>query len=245
MIRPVVPRLAPVRPEQRVGILHQLRQRFVRLGLAVEILGHRRIAVDVVELRPQRPRVRQRVVADDDPRCFHQPRLDCVVQPEVRDDPLEERRVGAGLAGRRERRRREVEAALDAPGLVQPVEPLDPAGRLVEVEALLGGRLLADLHLGGLAIGMVRLVVDHDDVLVGGEPAEHPPGEGLVGLRAFPHHRAFRLSRRHQRVPVLDQDLGLVQLLAQRLGGGIRRSSSPRSGSAPAAGPSPSAPAPR
>ena len=68
--------------------------------------------------------------------------------------------LGAGLAGRRKGRRREIEAALDAPRLVDAVQPLDPARRLVQVDAQLLGVLLADLHLGRLAVGVVRLVVD-------------------------------------------------------------------------------------
>ena len=62
----------------------------------------------------------------------------------------------------------------------------------------------------------MRLVVDDDDVLVGGELAQHAAGEGFVGLPALLHDRAIRLLQRHQRVPFLDQHLGLVELLAKR-----------------------------
>ncbi len=65
---------------------------------------------------------------------------------------------------------------------------------------------------------MVRLVVDDDDILVGGQFAQHTAGERLVRLPALLHDRAFLLLQRHESVPVLDQHFGLVQLLAQRLG---------------------------
>ncbi len=41
--------LPPVGAEKRIGVLNQLRQRLMRLGLRpIQILGHRRVAVDVV-----------------------------------------------------------------------------------------------------------------------------------------------------------------------------------------------------
>lgn len=48
---------------------------------------------------------------------------------------------------------------------MQPVQPLDPAGCLVQIDALFRRLLLADLDLSGLAIGVMRLVVDDDDIL--------------------------------------------------------------------------------
>ena len=215
---PLRPGLPPVGAEQRIGVLNQLRQRLMRFGLAVQVFGNGRVAVDVVEFRSQRLGIRNRVVADNDARRLDQPRLDRVVQAEIRDDPVEQRGVGALLASRRERRGREVETALDAPGLVDAVEALDPARRFIQVDAMFFGMLLADLHLGRLAIGVVRLVVDDDDVLVRRQLAQHAPREGLVGFAPLLHHGSLRFLQRHQRVPVLDQHLRLVQLLAQGLG---------------------------
>ena len=64
---------------------------------------------------------------------------------------------------------------------------------------------------------MVCLVVDHDDILVASQLAEHTAREGLVALLALFDHGALLLFERHQAVPVLDQDHGLIDLLPQRL----------------------------
>jgi hypothetical protein len=209
-------RLAPVGPQQRVGFLDDLRQRLVWLGSPViQILGDLGLAVQVIQLAAVGLRVRQRVVADYHARRLHQAGLDRVVQAEVGDHPLEQGRLGAGLAGRCERRRRQVEAATDAAHLVNAVQPLDPARGLFQVDAERLRLLFADLALGRLAVGVMGLVVDDDDVLVAGEPSEHSAHIGFVTLRALLHHRAVLLLQRHQAMPVLDQDLDLIKLLPQ------------------------------
>ena len=63
----------------------------------------------------------------------------------------------------------------------------------------------------------MRLVVDDQQILVSREFPQHPPHIGLVALGALFHHRALLRLERHQAVPVLDQDGGLIQLLALRL----------------------------
>ncbi len=99
------------------------------------------------------------------------------------------------------------------------VQPLDPAGRLVQIDPLLRRLLFADLQLRRNAVGVVGLVVDDDDVARGRQFPQNPTGKGLVALGTLLHHRALRLLEGHQRMPVLDEDFRLVQLLAQCLGG--------------------------
>ena len=47
---PLRPGFPPVGTEQRIRVLDQLWQRLVRFGLAVQVFGNGRVAVDVVEL---------------------------------------------------------------------------------------------------------------------------------------------------------------------------------------------------
>ena len=97
------------------------------------------------------------------------------------------------------------------------VQPLHPASGLVQVNAKGFCVSLAHLDVGGLAVGMVCLVVDDHQVLVSGQLAQHPPGESLVALFALLHHRTVLILQRHQGVPVFDQDVGPIQLLAHCL----------------------------
>ena len=90
-VAPLPCRFTPVGAQQRVGLLHQLRQRFVRLGAApVQILRHRGVTIQVIQLRPQRLRIGNYAVAHYDARRLHKPRFDRVVEAEVRDDPVEQ-----------------------------------------------------------------------------------------------------------------------------------------------------------
>ena len=102
------------------------------------------------------------------------------------------------------------------------VQALDPARRLFEVYAQFLGILLADLGLGGLAVGVVRLIVDDDQILVRGQLAEHAAHIGLIALGALPDHGLGLLLERHQAVPIVDQQFDLVELLAQGLVGADR-----------------------
>ena len=69
---PVLGRGTPVRSQQGVGLLHQGGQGLVRLGPAVQVVGHLALAVQVVEARAQRLRIGQRIVAHHHARGFHQ-----------------------------------------------------------------------------------------------------------------------------------------------------------------------------
>ena len=95
------------------------------------------------------------------------------------------------------------------------VQPFDPARGLVKVDAELFSIFLAHLHFGALAIGVVRLIVDHHEVFVRSQLAQHTARESFVTFLALLHHRAFLIFQRHQRVPVLDQQFRLVQARAQ------------------------------
>ena len=123
----------------------------------------------MVELRPQRLGVRNGIISDHNARRLHQASFDRIVKAEIRDDPFEQRGVGAFLARRREGCGREIEAALDAPGLVDTVQPLDPARRFIEVDPVFCRFLLADLAFRPLPVGVMRLIVDNDNVLVRGQ----------------------------------------------------------------------------
>src|SRR5690606_20234788 len=91
LFRPALPRFAPIRTEQRVGILYELGKRFVRLRTAaVEILRNRSVPIDVIELGSERRSIGQRTISDDDARRLDQARLDRIVEAEIRDDPVEQ-----------------------------------------------------------------------------------------------------------------------------------------------------------
>ena len=188
------------------------------LGLAVQVFGHIGLAVQVVELGAQCLRVGQGVVAHHHAGRFHQPGLDGIVQAKVRHHPAEQTRFGVGAACGGKRRGRQVKATGNTPGFVDAVQPLHPAGGLVQVNAKRLGIGLAHLGVGGLAVGVVRLVVDDHQVFAIGQRAQHAPRVGLVALLALFHHRALLLFQRHQGVPVFNQDVGAVELLPQRLG---------------------------
>ena len=57
----------------------------------------------------------------------------------------------------------------------------------------------------------------HPFVVGGKGTAEDALNESLIAFGALLHHAARRRLKRHQRVPVLDQDLRRIQLLAHRL----------------------------
>lgn len=95
---PLLERLAPVIPEQVVRIEHQVGQRFVRLGAAIQVVFYFRVVVDVVEPRAVGFGVRQDVVADDDARRLDQARFNGIIQPEVADDPAEQSLLAAPAA---------------------------------------------------------------------------------------------------------------------------------------------------
>ena len=209
---------APVGAQQRVGVLHQFGQGFVRLSAAaVQVLLYLGLAVQVVELGPIRLRIGQRIVAYHHSRCLHQAGFNGVVQAEVAHHPGEQAFFVIGLSGGRKGCGRQVEAALDAARLVDAVQPFDPARGLVQVDAQFSRLRLADLDVGWLAVGVVGLIVDDHDVPALRQLAQHPLGEHLVGLLALLHHRAVGLLQRHEGVPVFHQDFGLVELAAQRV----------------------------
>ena len=80
---PLALRLPPVIAQQVVGVQHQVGQRLLRPGLAVQVVLDVRVVIDVIEPRFVGPGVRHGVIAHHDARRLHQPALDGVVEPEV------------------------------------------------------------------------------------------------------------------------------------------------------------------
>ena len=214
--RPPPRGLAPVVAEQVVAVEHQVRQRIGRRGLAVEVVLHLRVVVEVVEAGPVALGVRRGVVAHHHARRLDQARLDGVVESEVAHDPVEQRFPGGLPARRHERRRREVVAAQDAARAVDAVQAADPLG---------GGLDLGFVDAGGAGLlgdapSVMRLVVDHQQVAGGRGAAEHGADIGFVAERpalvdAAPPRHLFR-SVPVERVPVADHDAAAAELVEQR-----------------------------
>ena len=80
---PLSCRGSPVGTQQRVGLLHQGGQWLVGFGLAVQVLGHFRLAVQVIQLGAQRLRVGHGIVANHHTRGFDQTGLNGVVQAKI------------------------------------------------------------------------------------------------------------------------------------------------------------------
>jgi hypothetical protein len=137
--------------------------------------------------------------ADD----FDQPRLERVVDREVRDQPLEERPLGPGRARAVPGGRREVEHQAHARGLADALEdlaPLDVLGVLALPAAL-------------RAVDVVRLVVDDHEVA---PAAEQPPDRRVRVLPRAALHRAQHRLR--DEAPLLERHLTLADpVLALRL----------------------------
>ena len=214
--RPLPGGLAPVVPQEVVAVQHQVRQRVGRRGPAVQVVPYLRVVVDVVEAGAVGPRVGRRIVAHHHARRLDQTGLDGVVQSEVAHDPVEQRLLGAAPAGRHERRGGEVVAAQDAARAVDAVEAADPLGGGLQVG-------LGDAPGRGLfgdAPGVVRFVVDDQQVARRGEVAEYRADVGFIAHRAAlvdaAPPRDLRLGLPVERVPVADHDPAQAQLVEQR-----------------------------
>ena len=157
-----------------------------------------------------------RVVPHHHARRLDQARLDGVVEPEVAHDPVEQRFRGAAPARRHERRGREVVAAQDAARAVDAVQAADPLG---------GGLHLGPVDAGGAGLlgdapGVMRFVVDHQQVAGGGRLAEHGADVGFVAQRAAlvdaAPPRNLRRGLPIERVPVAHHHAAPAQLVEQR-----------------------------
>ena len=98
------------------------------------------------------------------------------------------------------------------------IQTFDPSSCLIQINAKLFCFPLTDLYVSRLAIGVVCLVVDNDDVAAISKLIQHTPRERLVTLLTLLHHRALLRLQRHQRMPVLDQDIHSIELLPHRVG---------------------------
>ncbi len=116
-------------------------------------------------------------VAQRQLRDLHQPRLDRVHQPELAYDPGERPPRHPAHPPQVVRRGREVEPEVDPAELVHPVEPFDPDGRLtIELVLVIP---LVEFFIPALVppdpVGMVGLVVHHQDVLLAADLAADDP----------------------------------------------------------------------
>ena len=130
-------------------------------------------------------------------RNLRQPRLDGVDQAEIADDPRKGPVRVLADAAQVIRRGRQVEAEIDAPQLVDAVQPVDPDRGLLE--ELVGVLVLAEQFLLVLvrllaadAVGVVGLVVHHQDVLL----AAHLAAQHAVDQRRVALHVADRFHER-------------------------------------------------
>ena len=164
----------------------------------------------MVKLRLVGLRVRHSVVPYDDARRLHEAGLDRVVEAEVGDDPAKECLLGALLARRHEGRGGEVEARQDAARAVDAVEAAHPFRRLLDF--VLGETLREALRWH--APGVVRFVVQNEDVPGARHLAEDVPDIGLHAARAALVHTPPLLDPLlglpGERVPVPHDDRGLA-----------------------------------
>ncbi|MBT9175219.1 MAG: hypothetical protein DDT22_00893 [candidate division WS2 bacterium] len=219
-IFPRLPCLAPVPAQEIIGVQHQVGQRFFRTGRTVQVVFYVRVVVDVVEARFVGLDGGHDVVAHHHARGLDQPRFDGVVQPKVADDPAEERLLAALLARRREGRGGKVVAGEDTPRTVQPVQPADPDRGLLGAVLHVPAAQVFAFRLPVDPPGVVRLVVDHQQVAGVSYLAQHLAGVGLVALDAALVHATplpdLLLAVPGQGVPVAHQHLALAQFIQQR-----------------------------
>ncbi len=153
--------------------------------------GLRHVAADVVPQVAEGQRLRVRhVVRDGDARQLDDAALDRVHQREVADRPGEQRALGVAGAAQEERGGGQVVDAVTPSlrsGRLQPADP-EAGGLAVALGllAVLAGQ--GSVRAGLLAVAVVGLVVDHDDVL-----------EAHQLVHAAVQHLAFGLDRVRRR----------------------------------------------
>jgi hypothetical protein len=197
----------------------------LRLGLAAArgpVLGRQRLVDGLPEAEILGDGLAG-VVGHRHPRDLDDAALDGVHQAEVGDDPGQGGAFGVAAALDVEGGGRQIEHDVDAPGGVNGVQPADPDRGLLlgglELGPLLGAHAVgpAVVVVGRGAIGVVRLVVDHQQVLLAAQVAQHAVGEGRGALLPALHHLALAAVVPHrQRVPVGDQHPPLPQIRQQR-----------------------------
>ena len=133
--------------------------------------------------------VRAGRVAHGHLRDFDQPRFDGVVKVEVADRPR--KNLARVFAGGEQviRRRRKIDAKIDSARFLDSVEAIDPHRRLFAVGAI--GFVVADevavfVAVYSQAIGVMRLVVDDEDILFAAEIApQNAAHDGGVAFDIF------------------------------------------------------------
>ena len=218
LLPPVLGGLPPIVPQQIVGVRYQIGKPLLRLRLAVQVILHITVVVDVVEARTVRLRVGNRIVSDYHARRLDQAGLDGVVQAEIADDPSKQILLRALPPRRGERRRGEIVASADAPRAVNPVQTSDPPGGLLDVR--LGDSL--EIAAGRRAPSVMRLVVDDKQIPRPGHFAQYIADVCLVALRAplvhAPPPSDLLVRIPIQRVPIPNHDAALIQSVEHRTG---------------------------
>src|SRR5579872_4795057 len=118
-------RFQPVLSQKVVALADEIRERSMWLDFAIQVGLYFQVGVDVVELRLVLA-VQLTVVSHHHTWCFHQSRLNCVIEPEVAHDPSEECLFAAFASRWCERCRRQVVARQDSPGAVNTVQSAHP-----------------------------------------------------------------------------------------------------------------------
>ena len=176
---------------QRRLQLRRQAQRIERIALAPSLLRH--LLADVF---PEIPEHRHLgpwdVVGHRDARQFHDAAFDRIHEREIAHRPREERSFGIAGAAQEKRRRGQIDDARHAELAVYRFQAGNPdAGGLVVLLRFLlvvTFQFVIVLRSGLLAVAVMRLIVQHQDVLhahqIGHDPLEHLPF-GFEGVQFF------------------------------------------------------------
>jgi len=189
---------------QRRLQLHRQAQRVERFSLAAPLLGHA-LADVIPQVAEDRHLFAGDVVGHRHTWQLDDPALDGVHQREVAHRPGEERAFGVARAAQKERRRRQIDDAGEPKLAVDRFQPRNPETRRLVV--LVGFLFVVTFEVAffvdawPLAIAVVRLVIDGEDIL---EPHQvrHDALEHLA--LGFQGHQ-FRPASLQQCTPTLGQ----------------------------------------
>ena len=152
------------------------------------------LLADVLPQVPEFRRVAARhVVGDGHARKFHDAAFDRVHQREVADGPGEERALGVTRAAQEERRRGQVIDGAHAELALDRLDPGNPEARrlvvLLRFVLVLALQVFDIVILRPLAVAVMGLVVEHDDVL-----EAHQFGHDALDHLPFGFKRLERLA---------------------------------------------------
>ena len=205
----------PILAQQIVRLRDQIRQRFFRLGGAVDIVFYRIVGIDVIELGFEGFCIRHSIVPNNDAGRFDKAGFDTVIQAKIADDPSEKSLFIILLAGRSKRSSRKIIASQNVPRLMNSIQTADPYGSLLFCFLLLFCQLC--LVFGIFAPCVMCLIVYDKDIAGICHLTQHLAGVCLVTLgpaliNAPPFGNRF-LAVPRQGLPVGDHDFALMQLV--------------------------------